>query len=171
MNRIVRVGASFLLYSSLTISLASAGDTILPQGNTRLQELDAAEQAGKEDVRKSRLKQQGQGENYRVEGELRGGSKGPKVDMPSGHDREKTGIEDPTVNPGQAAGLKTVRGRILKSEANTITIEQQNGDEIVLAIDPETKLNWNFHPGDRVTGTVTNQGRAVVLEKEGKPKD
>jgi hypothetical protein len=57
----------------------SAGDAILPQGDPRLQESDAAEQARREEIRKSRLKRQGQGENYRVEGELQGGSRGPKA--------------------------------------------------------------------------------------------
>ncbi len=37
-------------------------------------------------------------------------------------------------------------------------------------IHPKTSLNTNLHPGDRITGTVTNQGRAVVIEKESKPK-
>jgi hypothetical protein len=71
------------------------------------------------------------------------------------------------VNPGQASGLKTVRGRVLKSEENSLTIEQANGEETVLTIDPLTRLNRDVHPGDRITGTVTNQGRAVVVQKEG----
>ena len=158
-----------LLCSVLWTSFVSAQDAILPQGNPELQKPDAEDQ-DREEIRKKRLKQQGQGENYRVEGELQGGSSGPASEVKRGHDREQTGIEDPSVNPGQASGLKTVRGRVLKSEESALTIEQVNGEEAVLTIDPETSLNTNLYPGDRVTGTVTNQGRAVVIEKEGKPK-
>jgi hypothetical protein len=159
-----------LFCSVLWTSFVSAQDAILPQGNPELQKPHAAEQDRREEIRKNRLKQQGQGENYRVEGELQGGSSGPKVEAKRGHDREQTGMEDPSVNPGQASGLKTVRGRVLKSEETALTIEQVNGEEAVLMIDPKTSLNTNLHPGDRITGTVTNQGRAVVIEKESKPK-
>ncbi len=149
---------------------ASGNDAILPQGDPRLQASDAEEHNRREEIRKNRLKQQGQGENYRIEGELQGGSRGPKTEETTGHNREETGLEDPSVNPGQASGLKTVRGRVLKAEENSLTIEQANGEETVLTIDPRTRLNRNVHPGDRITGTVTNQGRAVVVQKEGTPQ-
>ncbi|MBK9307939.1 MAG: hypothetical protein IPM58_12845 [Nitrospira sp.] len=147
-----------------------AGDIILPQGNRSLHGADAADHERREEIRKNRLKQQGQAENYRVEGEMQGGTKGPKTDPAVGHNRQDTGIEDPSVNPGQSAGLKTIRGRIAKSEANTLHIEQENGTEIVLTIDPQTRVNTELHPGDRITATVTSQGRAAVVQKEGKPK-
>ena len=161
-----------VLYSAIVMPsvMAMAKDAILPQGDPRLKEPEATEQDRREETRKNRLKQQGQAENYRVEGKLQGGSKGPKVDEAKGHDRQGTGIEDPSVNPGQASGLKTLHGRVVKTEDKTLTIEQENGEEIVLRIDPQTRLNTNLHPGDRITGTVTNQGRAVELLKEGKPK-
>lgn len=101
-------------------SFVSAGDAILPQGDPRLKGAGEAEQDRREEIRKNRLKQQGQGENYRVEGKLQGGSKGPKIEDVTGHNREETGIEDPSVNPGQASGLKTVRGRVVKSEENAL---------------------------------------------------
>jgi hypothetical protein len=170
MKRVVRQMLFVLSGFALWTSLVSARDAILPQGDPRPQQSDAAEQERREEIRKNRLKQQGQGENYRVEGELQGGSKGPIIEDSKGHDREGTGIEDPSVNPGQASGLKTVRGRVTKSEEKTITIEQVNGEETILTIDPQTTLNADIHPGDRITGTVTNQGRAVVIQEEGKPK-
>jgi len=170
MNRIVRRASVIVFCGALWTSFVSAEEAILPQGDPRLQESDAAEQARREEMRKKRLKQQGQGENYRVEGELQGGSKGPKTDDAKGHNRQDTGIEDPSVNPGQASGLKTVRGRVLKSEETALTIERPNDKEIVLTIDPLTKFNTSIHPGDRITATVTNQGRAVEVQKEGKPK-
>jgi len=159
-----------LFCSVLSTSFVSAQDAILPQGNPELQKPDAANQDRREEIRKNRLKQQGQGENYKVEGEFQGGSSGPKVEAKRGHDREQTGIEDPSVNPGQASGLKTVHGRVLKSEETALTIERSNDKEIVLTIDPQTRFNANIHPGDRITATVTNQGRAVEVQKEGKPK-
>ena len=167
MNQFIR-HAIVLVCGVFWFSPVLAGDIILPQGDRSLQEADEAHK--REEIRKNRLKQQGQGEKYRVEGELQGGSKGPKTDPAIGHNRQDTGIEDPSVNPGQSVGLKTIRGRIAKSEANTLHIEQQNGKAIELTIDPQTRLNTELHPGDRVTATVTNQGRAVVVQKEGKPK-
>lgn len=159
-----------ILGSVLWFSPVLAGDIILPQGDRRLQEAEAVDTERAEEIRKNHLKQQGQGENYRVEGKLQGGSKGPKTDPTEGHNRQDTGIEDPSVNPGQSAGLKTIRGRIAKAEANTLKIEQENGNVTELTMDPQTSVNTELHPGDRITATVTNQGRAVVVQKEGKSK-
>ena len=170
MSRVVRDAIFVFACNALVTSVALGKDAILPQGDPRIQGTDAAEQDRRDEIRKDRLKQQGQGENYRVEGKLQGGTKGPLAEDSKGHDREGTGIEDPSVNPGQASGLKTVRGRVTKSEENAITIEQANGEETVLKIDPQTRLNADIHPGDRITGTVTNQGRAVMVQEEGKPK-
>ena len=170
MISVVRYAICAVVCSAIVVPSVLAKDAILPHGDSRVKEPDRAEQSRREEIRDSRLKQQGQGENYRVEGKLQGGSKGPKADERKGHDRQGTGLEDPSVNPGQASGLKTVRGRVVKSEESALTIEQVNGEETVLIIDPQTRLNTNLHPGDRITGTVTNQGRAVVVQKEGKPK-
>ncbi|MGC4097014.1 MAG: hypothetical protein QM706_07850 [Nitrospira sp.] len=158
------------LWCVLWFSSVLAGNIILPQGDRSLQEADSAEKDRREEIRKNHLKQQGQAENYRVEGALQGGSKGSKTDPAVGHNRQDTGIEDPSVNPGQSAGLKTLRGRIAKSEANTLMIEQGNGKKTALTIDPQTSVNTELHPGDRTTATVTNQGRAVMVQKEEKPK-
>jgi hypothetical protein len=68
------------------------------------------------------------------------------------------------------AGLKTIRGRIVRSENGSLTVKQVNDKETVLKIDPQTRTNHNFYPGDRITATVTREGRAVVVEKEGKPE-
>lgn len=170
MISVVRYMICAVVCNAIVVPSVMAKDAILPHGDPRLQKSDAAEPDRRDEIRDSRLKQQGQGENYRVEGKLQGGTKGPKADDVKGHNRQDTGIEDPSVNPGQASGLKTVRGRVLKSEETALTIEQVNGEETVLTIDPQTRLNTNLHPGDRITGTVTNQGRAVELLKEGKPK-
>ena len=62
-----------LFCSVLSTSFVSAQDAILPQGNPELQKPDAANQDRREEIRKNRLKQQGQGENYKVEGEIQGG--------------------------------------------------------------------------------------------------
>ena len=168
MNPFVRY-SMIIFWNVFWLSPVLAGDIILPQGDRSLQESDAVEN-DREEIRKNRLKQQGQAENYRIEGELQGGSKGPKTHPTVGHDRQDTGIEDPSVNPGQSAGLNTIRGRILKSDANSYNIEQENGKETLLTIDPQTRMNTKLHPGDRITAIVTNQGRAVMVQKEGKPK-
>jgi hypothetical protein len=170
MKRIVHRGLMICVWSALSVSIVWAQEAILPQGDPRLQQPDAAAQDRQEEIRKNRLKQQGQGENYRVEGELQGGSRGPKSHAAKGHDRQATGIEDPSVNPGQAAGLKTVRGRVLKSEEHVLTIDIVKGKESALTVDPETKLPSELYPGDRITATVTNQGRAVMVRKDAKPK-
>ncbi len=70
----------------------------------------------------------------------------------------------------QATKSKTIRGRVIKAEQDSLTIEQVNDQETVITVDPQTRTNHNFHPGDRITATVTHQGRAVVVEKEGKPE-
>ncbi|MFY4728171.1 hypothetical protein [Nitrospira sp. BLG_2] len=70
----------------------------------------------------------------------------------------------------QVSGAKTIRGRVIKAEEGSLTIEEVNDKETVITIDPKTRTNHNFHPGDRITATVTQQGRAVEVQKEGKPE-
>ena len=145
---------------------ASAADAILPQGDPRLQGHDVAEQDQREEIRKSRLKQQGQGENYRIEGELQGGTSRSTTDASSSPGRQDTGLADPSVNPGQASGMKNIRGQIIKSEEKTHRIRQRTGEETVLSVDDYTRGDTDLHPGDVITSTVTRQGRAVIVQKE-----
>jgi hypothetical protein len=70
----------------------------------------------------------------------------------------------------QTSKLKTIRGRVIKAEQDSLTIEQVNDQETVITVDPQTRTNHKFHPGDRITATVRHRGRAVVVEKEGKPE-
>lgn len=146
MDRIVRRVRVVVFCGALWTSFVSAEEAILPQGDPKLQESDAAEQARREEMRKNRLKQQGQSENYRVAGELQDGSKGPKANNAKGHNCQDTGIEDPSVNSAQASGLKTVRGRVLKSEEAALTIERSNDKEIVLTIDPRQHSTPTYIP-------------------------
>jgi hypothetical protein len=138
-------------------------DAILPQGNPPLR--DDAQR--REEIRDNRLKQQGQGSNYRVEGEPRPspGSKGPASTESPGMSRQDTGIEDPSINPGQSSGMRSVRGRIIKSEADTYIVRQPTGDDTTMVVDARTAGDRDLHPGDVITGIITPQGRAVAIQK------
>ena len=84
-----------------TTSLALAQKAILPQGDPT----EGSTQEQRDDIRDKRLKQQGQGPNYRIEGQSPSRGK-PDTDVKSGKgpglERQETGLSDPTVNPGQA---------------------------------------------------------------------
>ncbi|HEY5931918.1 MAG TPA: hypothetical protein VIT63_03330 [Nitrospira sp.] len=89
--------------------------------------------------------------------------------MPSdapGMGRQDTGIADPSVNPGQAAGTKNIQGRIVQSDEKTHTVRQGNGEETVLIVDDYTRGDTDLRPGDFITGKLTRQGRAVIVKKE-----
>jgi hypothetical protein len=150
---------------------ALAQEAILPKGDPRLQQ-SAEERAKREDIRDSRLKQQGQGPNYRVEGEPHPspGLGGAPDQNPNGLARQDTGLADPSVNPGQAAGMQRVQGRIIQSEADTHVVRQLSGPDTKLVVDARTKGDTDLHPGDVVTGFVTAQGRAVMVHKERRPQ-
>lgn len=163
MTRSVR--RSLLALWCLSFSSAAYGqEAILPQGDPRLQSSEE-EQARREAVRDSRLKQQGQGQNYRIEGEPRPGETGATAGDPNGLRRQDTGIEDPTVNPGQAAGMRSVRGRIVQSEANTHVLRELSGADVTLKVDERTAGDKDLQPGDVITGFVTSEGRAVAIQK------
>lgn len=141
-------------------------DAILPQGDPRARH-DAQDAQRRNDIRDKRMKQQGQGSNYRVEGE-RQASAGPGESgggESHGMTRQDTGIDDPTVNPGQSSGMRSVRGRVIKSEADTHIIRQPSGDDTTLVVDARTAGDRDLHPGDVITGFVTPQGRAVAIQK------
>jgi hypothetical protein len=146
-------------------SLVSARDAILPQGDPRLQPSDAAENDRREEIRKNRLKQQGQGEHYRIEGELQGGSRSTTEESPSPGQRD-TGIADPTVNPGQAADMNRIRGEIIQSKDNRHTVRQKSGEDTLLIVDDYTRGDTELRIGDTITGTITPQGRAIIVKKE-----
>jgi hypothetical protein len=137
-------------------------EAILPQGDPRLQESDEE----RAEIRDRRLKQQGQGKEYRIEGERQGGSSAATEGDPHGLSRQETGIADPSVNPGQASGMRVVRGEVKQATLKTIVIEDRNGKEATMSIDAATAGDRDIRPGDVITGTITAQGRAVAIHKE-----
>jgi len=84
----------------------------------------------------------------------------------SGTSRQETGIDDPSVNPGQASGMRVVRGEVKQATLKTIVVEDANGKESTMSIDAATAGDRDIRPGDVITGTVTAQGRAVAIHKE-----
>ena len=80
--------------------------------------------------------------------------------------RQETGIDDPSVNPGQASGMRVVRGQVKQATLKTIVVEDANGKQSTMSIDAGTAGDRDIRPGDVITGTVTAQGRAVAIHKE-----
>lgn len=162
---LIGLGLAFFLQGSL--SAAMAQDAILPHGDPRLQTVEQQSTRDKE-AHDERLKQQGQGSNYRVDGVRQGGTDKPASSREAAG-QENTGLSDPTVNPGQAAGMKQFRGRILKSEKNVHTIQRRNGKQTKIEIDADTTGDTDVKVGDRVSGKMTPQGRAITIHKEKTP--
>jgi hypothetical protein len=137
-------------------------EAILPQGDPSLRDSDEE----RAEARDRRLKQQGQGKDYRVEGERQGGASAETEGDPPGLSRQETGIADPSVNPGQASGMRVLRGEVKQATLKTIVIEDRNGREATMSVDAATAGDRDIRPGDVITGTVTAQGRAVAIHKE-----
>ena len=131
-------------------------DAILPQGDPRLRD-DPQEAKQREEIRDRRMGQQGQGPDYRVEGK------------PNGRTRQDTGLSDPSVNPGQASGMRVLRGEVKQANPKSIVIEDRQGKETTMSVDAATAGDRDIRPGDFITGTVTTQGRAVAIHKESAP--
>lgn len=74
------------------------------------------------------------------------------------------------MNPGQAAGMKKFRGRVLKSETNVHTIRLRNGKQAAIEIDANTTGDKDVRVGDHISGKMTPQGRAITIHIE-KPKN
>ena len=132
-------------------------DAILPQGDPRLRDDQEGER---------RLSQQGQGSDYRVQGKPQGGTSAPTAGNPNGPSRQDTGLADPSVNPGQASGMRVLRGEVKQATLKSIVIEDRNGRQVTMSIDPATAGDRDIRPGDVITGTVTAQGRAVAIHKD-----
>lgn len=139
-------------------------EAILPQGDPRLRE--EGDEQHRAEARDRRLKQQGQGKDYRVEGKPQDGKPSATDGRPNGSGRQDTGIDDPTVNPGQAAGMRVVRGEVKQATLKSIVVEDANGKQTTMTIDAATAGDRDIKPGDVLTGTVTAQGRAIALHKE-----
>ena len=138
-------------------------EAILPQGDPRLQE-QSPEQ--REETRQRRLKQQGQGSDLRVQGKRQGGTSGSTAGDPPGLSRQETGIADPSVNPGQASGMRVVRGHVKQATFKTIVVEDSKGKEATISVDAATAGDRDIRQGDVITVTLTGQGRAVAIHKE-----
>ena len=143
---------------------AFSQEAILPQGDPRLRDQPGGREQA--DVRERRLQQQGQGSDYRVQGKRQGGSSGATAGDRNGLNRQDTGISDPSVNPGQASGMRILRGEVKQAGIKTIVIEDSNGKEATMLVDAATAGDRDIRPGDVITGTVTSQGRAVAIHKE-----
>lgn len=83
-----------------------------------------------------------------------------------GKTRPDTGLADPTINPGQASGMRVVRGEVKQASPKTIVIEDSKGKETTMSVDAGTAGDRDVRPGDIITGTITGQGRAVTIHKE-----
>lgn len=79
---------------------------------------------------------------------------------------QDAGLTDPTVNSGQASGVRVVRGEVKQANLKTIVIEDSKGKETTMSIDAGTAGDRDVHPGDIITGTITDQGRAITIHKE-----
>ena len=97
LNILALTGVSLMVMTSP----AMAQKAILPQGDPT-----ESSQEQRDDIRDKRLKQQGQGPNYRIEGKSPSKDKAD-TDVQAGKgpglERQDTRLSDPTVNPGQAA--------------------------------------------------------------------
>jgi hypothetical protein len=162
----VRLLLSALSCYAVSVVPAVSQEAILPHGDPGLRESEESA-AKREEIRDSRLKQQGQGSNYRIEGDPQPstGIGDPAIIDPS-RTRQNTGMEDPSVNPGQAAGMQRIQGRVIKSQSDRHTVRQLSGPDTTVMVDAKTAGDKDLHPGDLITGVVTSQGRAVVIKKE-----
>ena len=150
------MGLAFSMFLQGILTAVTAQDAILPQGDTRLQTVEQESPHARE-ARNERLRQQGEGSSYRVEGVSQ------LVADTGATSQENTGLSDPSVNPGQSAGTKTFRGRVLKSENNIHTIQLRNGKQAKIEIDANTTGDKDVQVGDRISGKLTPQGRAITI--------
>jgi hypothetical protein len=104
-----------------------------------------------------------------VEGKPQGGTSGATAGEANGRTRQDTGLSDPSVNPGQASGMRVLRGEVKQANPKSIVIEDRQGKETTMSVDAATAGDRDIRPGDFITGTVTTQGRAVAIHKESAP--
>jgi hypothetical protein len=83
-----------------------------------------------------------------------------------GFERQDTGISDPTVNPGQAAGTRTIHGVVLRLQDRGYVIRDTKGHEVSILIDAETTGDREVSPGDYIETKLTRQGRAIIITKQ-----
>ena len=81
------------------------------------------------------------------------------------HAEDKTGISDPSVNPGQAQGFRIVQGEVLKMEGNTYLVRDETGNEIRLTVTKDSKIEKAFEVGDRIVAQVSDQGLVTLINK------
>jgi len=82
---------------------------------------------------------------------------------------DKTGISDPSVNPGQAQGFRIVQGEVLKMEGNTYLVRDETGKEIRLTVTKDSKIEKAFEVGDRIVAQVSDQGLVTLINKSETP--
>ena len=83
----------------------------------------------------------------------------------SAQGRQDTGISDPSVNPGQAAGGLTVQGEVLLLQDGAYLMRSSGGRDVRLQIDKETQGDKDLKPGDWIEAQVTPQGRVTSIKK------
>lgn len=161
------------------LTLLSAGPAvhaqpaIIPPEVTQLAATESPSDQSDGDIRaEQRLKQQGQEPHYRVEGVPQ-----PDVNRVDAEDkarrgpgpgeiRQDTGLADPSVNPGQARRMETIKGMVLRQEGDRYIIAGSGGKEATVLIDADTTGDKALQTGDHIAATVTPQGRAVTITKQ-----
>lgn len=84
---------------------------------------------------------------------------GPASSSTPGIERQDTGLSDPSVNPGQASGTRTVHGLVVRLQDHGYVIRDNKGREVSVLVDGETA-------GDYVETKLTGEGRAITMTKE-----
>ena len=82
---------------------------------------------------------------------------------------DKTGISDPSVNPGKAQGFRIVQGEVLKMEGNTYLVRDETGNEVRLTVTKDSKIEKAFEVGDRIVAQVSDQGLVTLINKSETP--
>ena len=91
---------------------------------------------------------------------------GPASSSTPGIERQDTGLSDPSVNPGQASGTRTVHGLVVRLQDHGYVIRDNKGREVSVLVDGETAGDTELSPGDYVETKLTGEGRAITMTKE-----
>lgn len=80
-------------------------------------------------------------------------------------------MSDPTVNPGQGVGTRTIHGLVLRLQDRGYVIRDAKNHEVSVVMDEETTGDKEVSPGGYIETKLTRQAQAITIMKQSPPEE
>ena len=80
-------------------------------------------------------------------------------------DQYQVVLSDSAIKTDQVTGSKQIRGEVLKMENNSYLVRDENGKEVRLIVNKDSKVVKAFEVGDWIIAQISDDGTVTMITK------